>query len=243
MSANSPDPVIVEDQRPSLARIYLVVAVVALDVFALVAGLVYRHVAVSRLTLDLEGQAYAVAQRFATTVWPDVSAWAANAAALDPATLRASPEVAVVGQGLARLTAGLQVVDAKVYAKDGTVIYATQADEIGGAATDAVVLDMLAGRYYGRGRPDAHSVVGHVAVAPATGGTPRTREVVTTQVTIRPTSRDVEAVLELGQDATPEIHRIATIEVVGSGGVIATSLAFLALTLYAMHIGRSQKEE
>ena len=231
-----------EDQRRSLARTYLIVAVVALDVLALVAGLIYRRVAVSRLMLDLEGQVFAVAQRLTVTVWPDVRGFADQAGALDPATLRASPEVALLDRSLASLTAGLHVVDIEVYAKDGTVLYATQADRIGTTATDAVVLDLLAGRYYGQGRSGAHTVLSHAPAVAAADGVRRTLDVVTTQVAMFSDRRAVEGVLGVGQDATSEIRRITTIEVVGIGGVIVTSTVFLAVALYAMRPSRQQKE-
>jgi hypothetical protein len=244
MPVDSPDPVVVEDQGRSLTRIYLIAAVVALDVLALVGGLVYRRVSVSRLAARYEGRAVAAVQRFAVTVWPGVRAWAADAAALDPAALRASPQVSEIGQGLISLTTDLNVVDAEVYVSDGIVVYATQADTIGSAVTDPVITDLLAGRYYRDGRSGVRTEVGTRSASSGASQTSGSLRVVTTQVAIRGSNTvRVEAVASISQDATSEIHAIATVEVIGVVGVVVTSAFFLALVLFAVRPRRLQKEE
>lgn len=203
-------PVEVEDQRSNLLRLYVTVAWAVLVVLAVVTGLVYRRVAKSRLALERENAAYAVAQQFTSKLWPQARAIANRAAQTDPAELRADPEIAQISAALTALADGLpRLVEARVYGPDGTVLFATAPDHIGDVATDPVVIEMLEGRYYGRRRPNVATEVDAALV--------------TTRVAIRADYRDVEAVLALKQDAAPGIRRIATIQALIIGGGIGLS--------------------
>ena len=227
----------IADPRPTLMRTTWIVALAALELLVIAAGLVYRQVALRRLEFELEARAYSVAQRFGDTTWPQVRAFALGAGDLDADDLRASPEVATIGRRLAALSEGLAVVEAKVYAKDGTVLYASDPATIGGTVTDETVVQMLADAYYDRGRTDAVSRLRRVqapgvpcsarwsvcgeAQASGADGAPRSLNVVTTLAALRDDTAEVKggvvvaapygvsAVLEISQDATAEVRRVS----------------------------------
>ena len=210
-------PVEVEDQRSNLLRLYVTVAWAVLVVLAVVTGLVYRRVAKSRLALERENAAYAVAQQFTSKLWPQARALANRAAQSDPADLRANPEILEMSAALASLADGLSLVGAQVYGPNGTVVFATPPDQIGDVASDPVVIEMLEGRYYGRRRANVVTEVDGARV--------------TTRLAIRADYRDVEAVLSVTQDAAPGIRRIATSQalIIGGGIGLSTILGALAL--------------
>lgn len=199
----------VEDHRPALVRMYGVVAWAAFALLAVVVGLVYRRVAVGRLIYAFEGQAFAVAQRFTTAVWPRVRTISPDVAQMDPGVLRASEEIAGIRAALTALAADLPLVEAQVTSADGTILFATQPERIGAVATDPVVLEMIAGRYFGRGRTDAV--------------TERAGARITTYVAVRHDLRDVEAVVEITQDAAPQLRRIGTVQAIGTGSAIGVA--------------------
>ena len=227
----------IEDQTPKLIRIYLAAGWAVLMLLAIVSGLVYRRVAVGRLTYDTEGRAVALAQQFVAASWPDFRTFVRDASGLSPADLREHPQAAAVIDDIRARAQGLPLIQIRLYATDGMIVASTAPDEIGTYTAGTVVLEIAAGRWFGPARPDAHSELARAV----TLGAPRTAlvdaDLVVTHIALRSDFRDIEAVLGLYQDVTPAVRRITRTQGLAMGGVIA--IATLAAAVLWSRVRRA----
>ncbi len=232
------------DPRPTLARTAWIVAAVALALLAVAAGAVYRQVAVGRLVFELEARAYSVAQRFRDTTWREVRSFALDAGDLDADALRTSPEGATIGRSLKALAEGLAVVETRIYARSGAVLYASDPARIGDTATGPVVVQMLTDGYYGRGRADTVSMLDRASSRTSA-------RVVTTSVALRNEGTQVKedavvvapyevlAVLEISQDATAEMRRVTRTTAI----VVALPIATFGLILAYAGVRQNRRQK
>jgi hypothetical protein len=223
-------PVEIEDRPQSLVKTYLIVGWAALVLLAVVSGLVYRQIAVSRLVYEIEGRAFAAAQRFSTTTWPDVRTFVRDASELETEALRNSPEVDQIDAALRSLTERLPLVGIRLYNRDGLIVYATHPDEIGMTTADPLVPAMVDGRWYGDGRPDARTELAPIEMALGA-----TRVVITHVALRRSTLGAAQGVLEIRQNVTAEVRRIARVQWITAGSVVGVLTLALATARYYSH--------
>jgi hypothetical protein len=215
----------VEDQTGRLARIYLIVGWAAVVLITIVSGLVYRRVAAGRVTYMAEGQAVAMAQRFITASGPGVRDLVREAPELSADELRSHPGAVEAGRVLLALREDYPVLKARVYGASGQIVASTEVEEIGRHTSDTVVLAMVAGRWWSRGRPDADSELRYVETLETAAGALRSVDLVITHVVIRPEvvspDRTIQGVLGIDQDVGPEMERIRTTQALAMGSSIA----------------------
>lgn len=211
----------------------MIVGWAALVLLAVVLGLVYRRVARGRLVYETEGRAVTIAQQFTATSWPRVRAFTRRAPDLDPDALSEHPETEALHRDLLALRERFSVSKLRLYGASGLIVGSTDPDEVGRYTDDATVVEMAAGRWYGNGRPNAHSelIAADVLVTPET--TLRDVDLVVTHVVIRDTSpsnleRDV-GVLGIYQDVTPAARRIARTQALATGIVVAVAMVALVV--------------
>jgi hypothetical protein len=214
----------VEDQTGRLVRIYLIVAWAAVVLIAVVSGLVYRAVAMGRMVHEAEGQAVALAQQFIATSWSEVGAFVNEAPDLSPNELREHSGAAEATQLLQEMAEDRPVVKARLYGASGLIVASTESDEIGRYTSDTVVLEMVAGRWWSRGRPDADSVLERAQTLETASGTLRNVDLVITHVVLRPDTpalgRAVGGVLGIYQDVGDARGRIRTLQALAMGSII-----------------------
>ena len=221
----------VEDQTGRLARIYLIVAWTVIVLIAVVSGLVYRAVAIGRMVYDAEGQAVALAQQFIATSWSEVEAFVSEAAELSPNELREHSGAEEATRALRALAEDRAVLKARLYGPSGLIVASTESAEIGRATSDTVVLEMIAGRWWSRGRPDANSTSERARTFETASGTLQNVDLVISHVVLRPGTpapgRSVGGVLGIYQDAGAAQSRIRSLQTLAMGSLIlpATLLA------------------
>jgi hypothetical protein len=214
----------VEDQTGRLGRIYLIVAWAAVVLIAVVSGLVYRAVAIGRMVHEAEGQAVALAQQFIATSWSEVEAFVNEAPDLSPSELREHSGAAEATQALLDMAEDRPVFKARLYGALGLIVASTEMAEIGRYTSDSVVLEMVAGRWWSRGRPDADSTLERARTLETGAGTLRNVDLVVTYVVIRPGTpgleRAVGGVLGIYQNVGGARSRIRNTQALAMGSII-----------------------
>lgn len=221
----------VEDQTHKLARIYLLAGWVVLALLALIIGLIYRTVAVSLVTAEVESRNIAFAQRFTNTAWPEFSLFVVDAHEMRVDELREHAETAKLGQAMLAQVGDLPVVRITLYAKEGSLVFSTESDETGQYLTHDVVREMVSGQWYWRRGSPAITELTHYDTYKALQGDLLDRDLVSSLVPIPTDGRRLEALIQITQDVTPETRRIARLQMRGMGSVILVSTALLGGTL------------
>jgi hypothetical protein len=224
----------VEDQTHKLARVYLLAGWVVLAVVAVIIGLIYRTIAVSRVTTAVESQNIAFAQRFTNTTWPEFSPFVNDAHDMRVEELREHAEIAKLGQAILAQVGDLPVVRITLYAKEGTIVFSTEPEETGPYLTRGVVREMVSGQWYWRRGSPAITELTHHETFKALDGELLDRDLVASLVPIPTDGRRLEALLQITQDVTPEMQRITRVQMSGIGSVILISTGLLAGTLFLM---------
>jgi len=218
----------VEDQTHKLARVYLLAGWVVLAVLAVVTGLIYRTIAVSRVTTAVESQNIAFAQRFTNTTWPEFSPFVNDAHDMRVEELREHTEIAKLGQAILAQVGDLPVVRVSLYAKEGAIVFSTEPEETEQYVTHGVVREMISGQWYWRRGSPAITELTHHETFKALDGEVLDRDLVASLVPIPTDGRRLEALLEVTQDITPELQRITRVQMGGMGSVILISTGLLA---------------
>ncbi|NQU71714.1 MAG: PAS domain S-box protein, partial [Rhodospirillales bacterium] len=206
---------------------------IAFIVVTLSVTYVFRQSAIDELVELAERQNMVLAQSFANALWPQFASYVRGAPDLDGDTLRARPETRQIDQALKKLTAGLMVLNVKIYHSGGLTVYASQADQIG--LNEAGVSGFLVTSRQGRPsssltfRETIRSIQGIV----------QGRNLVESYLPIRVAGGPVEGVFELYSDVTPLMADIEKSTLKFSFGLL---LAFAALyTLLFLIIRRADR--
>ena len=238
----------VEDQTHKLARVYLLAGWVVLAVMAVIIGLIYRTIAVSRVTTAVESRNIAFGQRFTNTTWPAFSPFVNDAQDMRVEELREHTEIAKLGQAILAQVGDLPVVRITLYAREGTIVFSTEPEETEQYVTHGVVREMVSGQWYWRRGSPAITELTHHDTFKALDGELLDRDLVASLVPIPTDGRGLEALLQVTQDATPEIQRITRVQMDGMGCVTLVSTALLGGALFLMdrrramaRIGQSRK--
>ena len=224
----------VEDQTHKLARVYMLAAWVVLAVLAVIIGLIYRTIAVSRVTTAVESQNIAFAQRFTNTTWPEFSSFVDDAHDMRAEELREHAEIAELGQAILAQVGDQPVVRITLYANEGTLIFSTEPEETGEYLTHGVVREMASGQWYWRRGSPAITELTHHETFKALDGEVLDRDLVASLVPIPTDGRGLEALLQVTQDVTPEMQRVTRVQLGGIGSVILVSTALLGSALCLM---------
>ncbi len=235
--------VTVEDQTHTLVRIYLIAGWVTLVFLVTVIGLVIRQAAVTRLIADTEASSIAIARAFAGVVGLPLRDHARRAADMTDDELRAHPDAERLEAMLLAQIEGQPVVRFRVYGEGARIIAASTRDEVGRYAADAVVLEMVAGRWYGTAVSGTATALIRGDEDTAPNDTARDRRLVSTRVPIPRAGLDVEAVIEIVQDITPVFRRIVRTQLLGTGGVALVSALLLALALRRETANRGARDK
>jgi two-component system, cell cycle sensor histidine kinase PleC len=133
MHANRPFP-----DRPEfkLTRSFALAAGVVLVATVLLLGGLYRFWAVDRLEAMAQSNNVAVAQILANDLWHGHADELDRLAALDPAALRASPEVASLREAILIHVKDASIFRVKIYDRHGHTIFSTEASQIGEDESD-----------------------------------------------------------------------------------------------------------
>ena len=217
--------IVVEDQTHRLLRHYILAAWITLIVFVVVSGLIYRKLAVNNLVQEAEDQNIIVARQFANTSWPEFTSFVSDTSGLSGDDLRDYSESSGLREALLIPAGGLPVVRIRLYARDGLIAFSTDDAEMGSYATDEAIMDIVNWRWY-RDDPGVVTQLTHHDVFEGLDSTIRDCDLVSSAVAIPGDGRRTEVVLQVTQNITPGIQKIARAQMIGigSGVLIATVL-------------------
>ncbi len=217
----------VEDQTGPLIQVYVIVAWAAIVLVAVVSGLIYRRIAVADLVYETEGRSVALVQQFISTSWPELRALAREAPELSADELREHREAEEAGRALLTLAEAPAVLKVRLYGALGLIVASTEISEIGRHTSDAVVLEMAAGRWWSQGRPGAESRLERIETFQTQDETLRNVDLVITHVMIRrdpvTPDRTGEAVLAIYQEVGAAMSRIRTTQFLAMGSLIVAA--------------------
>lgn len=222
--------VVVEDQTPGLLRYYLIAGWVTLVVLTVVLGLLYRRMAVSNLTHEIESQNIALARQFTNRLWPEFGAFVRAASDMSGDELREHPQSSRLRQAILKQVEGQPVVRVSLYGEDGLIVFSTQTSEIGQYTTDREILDIVTRQRYWYTRSDTTTELTHHDTFDALDSTIERCDLVSSYMTV-PSGR---VVLEIYQDVTPSLRKIKRIQAIGIGTVTLISTLLLGFSLFSM---------
>jgi len=222
----------VEDQTHRLARAYMLAGWVVLALLSVVTGLITRAIAVSHVVNAAETQNIVFAQRFASTTWTEFTALLDDAHNLRGEELQEHVEIAQLGQAILAQVGDLPVVRVRLYAREGTIVFSTEPEETGQYVAHGAVREMVSGHWYWNAGSPAITELTHHGTFQALDGELLDCDLVASLVPIPTDGRRLEALLQVTQDVTPEVQRIATVQIGGIGGVILISAGLLGGTLF-----------
>ncbi|MCJ7548715.1 MAG: hypothetical protein MUQ30_03430, partial [Anaerolineae bacterium] len=139
-----------------------------------------------------------------------------------------------LGQTILTQVGDLPVVRVRLYAKEGPIIFSTEPEETGQFVTHGVVREMVSGRWYWSGGSPVITELTHHETFNALEGELLNRDLVASLIPIPADGRRLEALLQVTQDVTPEIQRIARTQMGGMGGAILISTVLLGGALFLM---------
>ena len=225
----------VEDQTHRLARVYLLAGWVVLALLVVVTGLIYRTIAVSRVINAAEEDNIALAQRFANTAWAEFGALVDDAHDMPVEELQGHAEIAELGQAILAQVSDLPVVRVSLYTKRGAIVLSTQPEETEQYVTHGAVREMHSGRWYWSGGSPAITELTHYETFEALDAELLDRDLVASLVPIPTDGRELEALLQVTQDVTPELQRITRVQMGAMGSVFLVSTGLLGGTLFLMN--------
>lgn len=114
-----------------LTRYFSITSLLGVLVVLAVLLFFYRHFAFSALEQHETRDNIAIAQIFASTLWPSHASYVQSASALPKAELQQRPEVARIREDVLRQMTGLRVVKVKIYNLDGLTVFSTDPKQIG----------------------------------------------------------------------------------------------------------------
>ena len=114
-----------------LVRYFLAISALVILLFAVFSGLALRKYAVEYIVGDSERHNVVLAQTLQNSLWPRFSGYLTSLRETDGDALRASPETQAMHAAVKSLTAGLHIHKVKIFSLSGTVLYSSQAAQIG----------------------------------------------------------------------------------------------------------------
>jgi PAS domain S-box-containing protein len=203
-----------------LLRYFLITSAIAFIVATLSVTYVFRQSAVDKLVKLAERQNMVLAQSLTNALWPQFASYVRGASDLDGDTLRARSETRQIDLAIKNLTAGLMVLNVKIYHSGGLTVYASQADRMGRNEAEASGFLVTARQ----GRPS--SSLTFRETLRSIQGVVHDRNLVESYLPIRVAGGPVEGVFELYSDVTPLMADIGKSTLKFSFGLF---LAFAAL--------------
>lgn len=209
-----------------LVRYFSITSLVAFVIVSVLLGLFFRQNSVSDLIALGESKNVALTQTFANSLWPQFAPFVAEADTVDPDDLASRPEIAELREAVLAHMAGLSVVKVKVYNLDGLTVFSTQESQIGSSESDNA--GFLAAREGG-----VATELTHRDTFSAFDREIVDRDLISSYVPIYGSEGQVEGVMEVYDDVTPLLDRIAQTQRTVIVGLIV-ALGLLYGVLYAI---------
>lgn len=210
-----------------LLRYFSIASLIAFIIVTVLLGYFYRQTAMADLIKLEESKNVALTQAFANSLWPEFQHHIANMRGLEPAQMRAHPDVARLRKTVVAQMAGLSVLKIKVYNMAGITVFSTQIDQIGEVENGN-------GGYRAAAAGTVISELTHRDTFSAFEGEIEDQNVLATYIPIRPSGANgrIEGVLELYSNVTPLLQQTDVVQrniILGVGLILATLYGILFL--------------